>query len=135
MRYYTDQGSDLVIFAHGTTVILPDGLTDEEAVEFAHLTLEQIVSFHPDMRPMPMDDGNMLVGYNHPAYNVVIESFVSQHMDVLRTRHLDGLAPAEVLIGPNGQNVFDEFGMKALYGRALMFMDAQVPEVVILHRH
>jgi len=40
------------------------------------------------------------------------------------------LARAEVLITPLGQNKFDEFGMKALFGRCYFFMDAKKPVVM-----
>ena len=135
MVYYTDSNRDIIVFSHGTAVLLPDDLSDEDAESYALGVLADIFNNHPDFRPSPMDDGNILVSYNYPAYNVVIEAFVQQHMDEVRSMHLEGLAAYEVLITPAGNNVFDEFGMKALYGRAFMFMDAQNPEVGLLYRH
>lgn len=34
------------------------------------------------------------------------------------------------LLHPQGNNVFDDFGKKALFGRCFMFMDAQQPEII-----
>lgn len=134
MIYYTDKTRDLALFSHGTIVILEDGLDDVQAKDYAKKVLSEIFNYHPDMNPLPMDDGNILVQYNHPAYNVVITSFVKQHMDTINNRHLDALATDEVLITGLGQNKFDEFGMMALYGRTFMFMDAQNPNVIRIVR-
>ncbi|WP_156336412.1 hypothetical protein [Novosphingobium sp. ST904] len=82
-----------------------------------------------------MDDGNILVRYNHPAVNVVIREVVLDHQKEVEDRHLDGLTEAEVLMTPLGPNKFDDFGKQALLGRAYMFMDAQNPEIVRIHRH
>lgn len=134
MIFYTDQDKDLAQFSNGTIVILEDGLDDEEAKQYASEVLSEIFNYHPDMSPVDMKDGNILVQYNHPAYNVVLTEFTKKHMDVIKSRHLDALATDEVLITNLGQNKFDEFGMQALYGRAFMFMDAQNPEVVRVYR-
>ena len=75
VRYYTDGNSDIAVFQHGTCVLLDDGLSDEEAAAFALDVLSQIFNYHPDMNPVPMDDGNILVRYNHPAVNVVISMY------------------------------------------------------------
>lgn len=87
------------------------------------------------MNPAPMDDGNILVSYNHLAVNVVLSAVAKNHWDEIEKRHLDGLTPDEVLITPLGQNKFDDFGKQALLGRAYMFMDAQNPEIIRLVRH
>lgn len=87
------------------------------------------------MYPAPMDDGNILVRYNHPAVNVVLSTVAKAHWDEIDKRHLDGLTPDEVLITPLGQNKFDDFGKQALLGRAYMFIDAQSPEIIRLVRH
>ncbi|GAA3930510.1 hypothetical protein GCM10022277_29030 [Litoribacillus peritrichatus] len=134
MIHYTDQERDLAQFINGTIVILEDGLDDSKAEQYAKEVLSQIVNYHPDMNPVNMKDGNILVQYNHPAYNVVLTEFTRQHMEVIKSKHLDALATDEVLITGLGQNKFDEFGMQALYGRAFMFMDAQNPNVVRLYR-
>ena len=135
MVYYFDDGKDIVIFENGTAVVLSDSLNDAEAEEFALKTLSDIYNYHPDMNPINMDDGNILVQYNHPAFNVVINSFANNHMVTIKKRHLDALATSEVLITSLGNNVFDEFGMKVLYGRTFMFMDAQNPKIVKIYRH
>jgi len=135
MKYYSNNGKDIAIFENGTAVVLPDGLSDDAAKEYSLKVLSEIFNYHPDMNPLNMDDGNILVQYNQPAYNVVLSEFASKHMAKIQKHHLDGLATSEVLITPLGSNVFDEFGMKALYGRTFMFMDAQNPKVVQLYRH
>jgi hypothetical protein len=82
----------------------------------------------PKWQPsLEMKDGNVLAQYNHPALNVVLSASIQTHWQKTETRHLDGLATAEVLIAPAGQNKFDDFGRKALLGRCYMFMDAQEP--------
>ncbi len=135
MIYYLDDGADIVVFEHGTAVVLPAGLTDADASGFAVKTLSLIFNAHPDFNPLNMDDGNILVAYNHPAYNVVISAFADQHIKTIKARHLEALATDEVLIGPDGANKFNEFGMKALYGRTFMFMDAADPKIALLYRH
>lgn len=113
MKYYINNGKDIVVFKNGTAVILPNELSDSEAKEYAEKVLSEIYNYHPDMKPLNMDDGNILVQYNHPAYNVVVSDFTKNHMSEIKKYHLDGLATSEVLITPLGNNVFDEFGMKA----------------------
>jgi hypothetical protein len=116
-------------------VILESGLSDAKAKIFALKVLSDIFNYHPDMNPTSMDDGNILVRYNHPAVNVVLHDVAEAHWMEVEARHLDGLVASEVLITPLGQNKFDAFGKQALLGRAYMFMDAQVPEIVEIRRH
>lgn len=130
LRIYTNHQRDLAVFRHGTCVVLPDALSDGEAVSFAKETLEKIFHFHPDMNPLPMKDGNVLVQYNHPAANVVLESVANRHWQDIDANYLQALATDEVIITPQGPNNFDAFGKKALFGRCFMFMDAQAPDVV-----
>ena len=127
--YYTDGGKDFVVFTHGTCAIVSDGLSDAEAADEAKGILSQIFNYHPDMNPQNMDDGNILISYNHPAYNVVLDSITTEHMKTIKQNHQKALARAEVLITPLGNNKFDEFGMKALFGRCYFFMDAKNPAV------
>ena len=87
------------------------------------------------MKPMNMDDGNILIEYNEPAFNVVINDFANKHLTSIKRNHLSGLTESEVLITPLGPNKFDEFGMKALYGRTFMFMDAQDPQIIKIYRN
>ena len=130
ISYYTDRKRDFAVFANGTCVILTNGLSDEATVSEAVSVLDKIFRYHPDMNPRPMDDGNILVQYNHPAINVVLESFAKIHWAEIDRNHQDALATAEVLMTPLGPNRFDDFGKKALFGRCFMFMDAQEPKVV-----
>jgi len=134
MIFYTNQEKDLAQFSNGTVVILEDGLDNDKAELFAKEVLSKIYNYHPGMNPVSMKDGNILVQYNHPAYNVVLTEFTKQHINKIESKHLDALATDEVLITGLGQNKFDEFGMQSLYGRAFMFMDAQEPRVVRLYR-
>lgn len=92
--------------------------------------LAKIYHFHPDMNPLSMKDGNVLVKYNHPAVNLVLDRVTSDNWKVIEARHLEALTTSEVLINPLGPKKFDAFGMKALFGRCFMFMDAQAPNVV-----
>lgn len=132
---YTGDKRDFVVFRNGTCVILEDGTSDADAMSFAHKVLSDIFNFHPDMNPSPMDDGNILVRYNHPAANVIIREIAQAHWKEVEERHLDALATSEVLMTPLGSNKFDDFGKQALLGRAYMFMDAQAPEVTQIKRH
>jgi hypothetical protein len=134
LSYYTDGKRDFVAFKNGTCVILENGTSDADAEAFAHKVLADIYRYHPDMNPNPMDDGNILVGYHHPAVNVVIREIVQTNLDEVEDRHLDGLTASEVLMTPLGPNKFDTVGKQALLGRAYMFMDAQNPEVIEIYR-
>ncbi|WP_311268276.1 hypothetical protein [Sphingobium sp. WCS2017Hpa-17] len=135
MTYYTDDTRDLVLFANGTCVVLNDGLSDQDAADFALKTLSDIFNYHPDMDPKSMDDRNIMVTYNHPATNVVVRDIAQTHWTEIEERHMDGLATDEVLFTPLGQNKFNDFGKQALLGRAYMFMDAQSPKIVEIKRH
>ena len=130
LRHYTDGQRDFAVFTNGTSVILPKGLSDEEAVRHATESLHKVFHAHPDMQPMNMKDGNILVRYNHDALNIVLSEVVATHWQEIEHRHQNALATDEVLITSLGHNKFDEFGMKALFGRCFMFMDAQAPKVV-----
>jgi hypothetical protein len=134
LQYYTDGKCDFAIFENGTCVTLPDGLSDEDAKSAAKDVLLKIFHYHPDMKPRNMDDGNIVVQYNHPALNVVLSDIVKNHWAEIDRKHQHALATDEVLITPLGHNVFDDFGKKALFGRCFMFMDAQQPIVVQIVR-
>ncbi len=135
MVYYLDDKVDIAVFENGTVVILPDGLALPEAQKYAYQTLSNIYSAHPDFKPSTMDDGNIVISYNYPAYNVVINSFAEKHFDIIEKKHLDALTTSEVLITPLGKNKSNPFSMKALYGRTFMFMDAQNPKIIKIYRH
>lgn len=126
--YYTDGTKDFVVFTHGTCVIVDNGLPDDQAISQANQVLHAIVHYHLDMNPAPMDDGNILVRYNHPAFNVVLDDVVLANWQTIKDNHQRALATDEVLITPQGQNKFDDFGIKALFGRCYFFMDAKNPK-------
>lgn len=130
MRYYTNGSRDFAVFQHGTCAILEDGLSDEQAGDAAREILLKIFNAHPDMNPLNMDDGNILVRYSQPAVNVVLSDVVQANWPEIDRRHQQALATHEVLMTPLGANVFDDFGKKILFGRCYMFMDAQEPKVV-----
>ena len=134
IRFYTNGQRDIAALTHGTCVLLPDGLSDTEAETFSFEVLSKIFNYHPDMNPIPMKDGNVLVQYNHPAVNLVLSSVATEHWSEIDRNHQQALATHEVLMTPLGSNVFDEFGKKALFGRCFMFMDAQEPRVVRVAR-
>ena len=110
--YYTDQKRDFAVFAHGTCVILTNGLPEEAAVSRLSLFWPRYLTTIPDMNPRPMDDGNILVRYNHPAVNVVLSATAARHWVEIERHHQDALATHEVLITPLGHNVFDDLGKR-----------------------
>lgn len=134
LRYYSNGRRDFAVFANGTCAVLDQGLAEAAAIDAAKTMLAQIFHAHPDMHPTPMDDGNILIRYNHPAVNIVLADVVEAHWAEIDARHQDALAESEVMITPLGNNVFDDFGKKALFGRCYMFMDAQDPKVVRIER-
>jgi hypothetical protein len=79
LSYYTDSKRDFAVFEHGTCVVLPYGLSEEQAITTAKVVLSKILHYHPDMNPTNMDDGNVLVQYNHPAVNIVLNEVVAEH--------------------------------------------------------
>jgi hypothetical protein len=133
-RYYTTGKKDFVVFSHGTCVIIANGLTDDAAKKEAREILDKIFKYHPDMKPLKMDDGNILVQYNHPAYNVVLVDIVKVNWKEIQAEHERALTRSEVLITPQGPNKFDDFGMMALFGRCYLFMDAKSPQVLRIVR-
>lgn len=134
VRHYTDGKRDFAVFTHGTAVLLPDGLTDAQAESHAREALHKVFHAHPDMNPINMKDGNVLVGYNHGALNVVLREVTAAHWQEIVEQHQRAIATHEVLLTPLGPNKFDELGMKGLFGRCFMFMDAQGPQVVRVER-
>ncbi|MCJ7625189.1 MAG: hypothetical protein MUO76_16960 [Anaerolineaceae bacterium] len=132
--YYANGKKDFVIFINGTITIVDDGLDDESAIKNAKKILCEVYNYHPDMNPRKMDDGNILISYNHPAYNIVLESFAQEHWKDIEANHIKALCTDEVILTPLGPNKFDDFGKKALWGRCYFFMDAQNPEVLKIVR-
>jgi hypothetical protein len=135
VAYYTNGTNDFAVFRHGTCVILPENeLDDDQAKRIAKAVLNKIYTYHPDMNPRPMDDGNIVIQYNHPALNVVLAEVAKLHWEEIDRNHQDALATSEVLMTPLGPNKFDDFGKQALFGRCYMFMDAQEPDVIRIVR-
>jgi len=114
--------------------MLPDDLSDSDAEQYALQALHKVFHAHPDMNPLNMKDGNVLVRYNHDVASLVLADVVEQNWSEINAQHQRALATYEVLITPLGQNTFDDFGKKALFGRCYMFMDAQSPSVVRIAR-
>jgi hypothetical protein len=129
LRAYTDDRRDLALFGHGTAVLLPDGLDDAAADDFARRELYAVFHGNPDMNPVPMLDGNLLVRYGDRVANVVLADIAALHRAAIDDNHLRALATGEVLLTPQGANLFDDFGKQALFGRCYLFMDAQAPKV------
>ena len=90
MVFYTDDTRDLVQYKNGTVVVINKGLDDNEAKLFANEVLSKIYNYHPDMNPLNMKDGNILVRYNHPAFNVVLTEFTSKYIDTIRNKYRYG---------------------------------------------
>lgn len=135
LRYYTNGKKDFALFSHGTIVLLPGGLTDSQAQDFSNRALAEIFHSHPDMKPVLMDDGNILVGYkNNITANIVLSDVIEANWAEIEAEHQRALARHEVFFTPLGQNKFDAFGMKALFGRCYMFMDAAKPKVARIAR-
>ena len=105
--YYNDHARDFVMFKYTTCCLVASGQTDADAIAEAKGILDKIISFHPDFRTYWMDDGHFMVGYNHPAYNVL-------------------------LFDDDGSGKPDQLKL-GLLGRSLMFRDAdaQIPDRVV----
>lgn len=100
VRYYTNGNKDFALFQHGTFALLPGGLTDAQAEALALESLHNVFHAHPDMHPVAMDDGNILVGYKHNVGNVVLSDIVSDNWAEIESNHQGALATHEVLITP-----------------------------------
>jgi hypothetical protein len=135
IRFYTNGSRDFAVFGYGTVAILPSGLSNAEAEKHAKESLYKVFHAHPDMNPLNMKDGNILIQYNHDVASLVLSDIASQNFAEIEKQHQRALATSEILITPLGQNTFDDFGKKALFGRCYMFMDAQSPRVVRIERH
>jgi hypothetical protein len=134
LRFYSEGKRDLAFFAHGTVVLLPDGLDEAAAQAFAREALLAIFHRHRDMDPEQMKDGNILVRYGERVANLVLGDIAALHRDAIDANHLRALAPGEVLLTAQGANIFDDFGKRALFGRCYLFMDGQAPEIVRIVR-
>jgi len=134
VQNYADGPIDFAVFKHGTCAILPEGLSDEDAKEAALDALNKVFHAHPDMNPLNMGEGNILIHYHHNVANVLLSEIVESNWKEIDKNHLGCLAEHEVLMTPDGANVFDDFGKKALFGRSFMFKDAQDPVVIRIVR-
>ena len=134
VRHYTNGSRDFALFTNGTVAVLPPGLDENRAKIHAKGALQRVFHAHPDMNPMNMKDGNVLVQYNHDVATVVLSEVTEANWQAIEDNHQRAIATYEVLITPLGHNVFDQLGKKALFGRCFMFMDAQSPEVVRVER-
>lgn len=134
LKYYSDGKKDFAVFENGTVALVEDGLSDNEVESAAKGALHGVYHAHPDMNPREMDDGNILVGYSNNVANVVLSEVASENWQAIDENHQDALATSEVLITPLGNNVFNDFGKKSLFGRCFMFMDAQNPKVIRIVR-
>ena len=128
-KYYTNGKLQLGVFKYGTVAFFSTPISDIEAA--SKIFLDKIYNFHPDFKPLTMDDGNYLVEYSQPAFTIVYQDELESHWAYIEKNHHQGICTDEVLINGNGQhNVFDRIGKICLFGRAKMFMDAQDPEIV-----
>lgn len=128
--YYTNKKKIVVIFRHGTCVVLPADHAKPE--EEAKAVLDRVYNYHPDFNPQLMDDGNFIVSYSQPnCFSVVTKEEFEKNREYIRKNHLDGVVRDEVLLNAEKKpNVFDDRGMLGLFGRARMFLDGQKPEIV-----
>jgi hypothetical protein len=95
--YYTDHGNTVVIFQHGTCVVLHANAQNPnvEAMD----VLERVFNFHPDFNPQLMDDGNWLVSFSEPNCAALIsQAEVEKHRTYIQDNHLSGLVHGEVLL-------------------------------------
>jgi hypothetical protein len=128
-KYYTNGKLQLGVFKNGTVAFFASPMPD--IVNEAKICLDKIYNFHPDFKPLTMDDGNYLVEYSQPAFTIVFKDELENYWDYIEENHQQGICTDEVLINGKGErNVFDKIGKICLFGRAKMFMDAQAPEVV-----
>ena len=127
-KYYTGSKLQIAVFKFGTVVLLPSRV---ESIEITTKdVLNKIYNAHPDFRPKIVDDGNYLIEYHQPAFNIVFIDEIDNNWNYIDKNHLDGVCTDEVLVNNLQQrNVFDKVGKICLFGRAKMFMDAQDPEI------
>jgi hypothetical protein len=118
-----------VVFKYGTVAFLPNRVDNVQ--DAALSALAKVYNYHPDFRPKTRNDGNVIVHYLQPVYNIVFKHEIETYWDYIDKNHLDGICKDEVLIDGTGQpNVLDKLGKICLFGRAKMFMDAQAPKIV-----
>jgi len=125
-EFYWNKSKTIVVFAHGTCVFVEDGLSDEASEEAAIYELSGFLKSHPDIHPMQMKDGNLLIMAPHlDVFTVVLEETMDTHQDLIKANHLKALPSHEVILTADGPNVFDTLGHNMLFGRTFIFWDAQ----------
>lgn len=125
-HYYLNHSVTLVVFEHGTCVIVSDEKSEADSFLEAIEELSGFLKAHPDVTPMEMKDGNLLVRIPHlSVFTVVLKETMDQHGELIKENHMRAIPDHEVLITPSGPNVFDQNGMNLLFGRSFVFWDAQ----------
>ncbi|MEN0052389.1 MAG: hypothetical protein AAGC65_01905 [Mucilaginibacter sp.] len=128
-KYYTGYKLQLGVFKYGTVTFFSAPIDNIESE--SKICLNKIYNFHPDFKPITLDDGNYLIDYSQPAFTIVFNDELDKHWNYIEKNHQRGVCTDEVLIDGQGQhNVFDRIGKICLFARAKMFMDAQEPEIV-----
>jgi hypothetical protein len=122
-------GKDFVLFSHGTCAVVEAGMPEAVAYEAAKTILERTVHQHVDVRPTELTGGDILIRYNQPAANLVLDDIARANLLQIDAKHMSALVPEEVLIMPAGPNKFDTFAKRVLFGRCYLFMDAETLEV------
>ena len=131
-RYYTGDKLQFAVFKNGTVTFFSNKVNNIE--DSAKASLDKIYNFHPDFKPMKMDDGNYLIEYSQPAFTIVFKDEIENHWDYIDKNHQDGICREEVLINAQGQhNVFDSVGKICLFGRAKMFMQTHNHQKLLRH--
>lgn len=131
-KHYTGNKLQLAVFKYGTVALMVKRVEDIELE--AKSALHKIYYAHPDFKPVTMDDGNYLIEYTQPAFNIVFKQELEQYWTYIDAHHIEGVCNEEILIDGGGrQNVFTDLGKISLYGRAKMFMDAQDPQIVKIY--
>jgi len=88
-KYYTGSKLQIAVFKFGTVVLLPSRV---ESIEITTKdVLNKIYNAHPDFRPKIMDDGNYLIEYHQPAFNIVFIDEIDNNWNYIDKNHLDGV--------------------------------------------
>lgn len=135
ISYYTNEEKDFVVFKNGTCVVVKDRLSEEKAIRQASEFLSKVLYLKPSMDPIEMEDGNTLVRYGFPVYNLVIRSVAQNHQSEISANHMDGLIGCEQIETELGLNKFDTFMQHALLGRSYFYQDVVDPIVIDIVRH
>jgi len=134
-HFYLNQTKTIVVFSHGTCVIVDDGLPGDQSYSQAKTKLSGFLKAHPDFTPMEMKDGNMVVNTPHiDTLTVVLKETMATHADLIEENHQKAIPSHEVILTPLGHNIFESLGYNALFGRSFIFWDAQELQPVKLLR-